>query len=332
MIIQNLHKKLKEKKVKNKDKKLLLKTTLFFIFFLSSFLLNAQDNISHSLEVEEKNSLLFQENFFKALSHKAIFNYQKAILFLEKCDELLPNNKATLFELSKNYYKLSKYNQALEYVNSALKIESDNLWLQEHKVAILRRMANFDDAILVQQKIADKYPKKKQYLVFLHLQNNDILNSKKIIKELKIAKLLNSRLRRIDEKLNAPKKQINKPKIEITNTNLEASFKKEKSFKFLKPLLKKLALNNDSNLLKYSEQGLALFPAQPYVYLMSGKAFNNNKQHKKALESLQNGIDFVIDNNEIEAKFYIEMAEAYKGLKNIKKANLYKNKAAKILK
>ena len=193
-------------------------------------------------------------------------------------------------------------------------------------------MANFDDAILVQQKIADKHPKKKQYLVFLHLQNNDVLNAKKIIKELKIAKLLNSRLRRIDEKLNAPKKQINKPKVEITNTNLEASFKKEKSFKFLKPLLKKLALNNDSNLLKYSEQGLALFPAQPYVYLMNGKALNNNKQHKKALESLQNGIDFVIDNNEIEAKFYIEMAEAYKGLKNIKKANLYKNKAAKILK
>ena len=77
---------------------------------------------------------------------------------------------------------------------------------------------------------------------------------------------------------------------------------------------------------------LALFPAQPLVYFMNGKALNNKNQFKKAIQSLQNGIDFVIDNNEIEAKFYLEIARAYEGLNNPEKVKTYKKKAAKVLK
>ncbi|WP_217701341.1 tetratricopeptide repeat protein [Tenacibaculum aiptasiae] len=305
----------------------------FFLFYFLS--LKAQDSIPPSEDVSESDNIEFQENFFKALSNKAIFNYQKAIENLEKCNELDPNNKSVLFELSKNYVKLGRNNEALEYIKAAVEIDNENIWLLEHQVHILRKIAAFDEAIEVQEKIAHKYPKKKRLLVFLHLQNRDIPSAKEVLFELKKSKLLNARLRLIQEKLEetrSTKKTIKKEENTIASTDLKANFEKEKSFNNLKLLLNKLSSNNDDDLLKYSEQGLALFPAQPLVYFMNGKALNNKNQFKKAIQSLQNGIDFVIDNNEIEAKFYLEIARAYKGLNNPEKVKTYKKKAAKVLK
>ena len=299
---------------------------------LCSLFIYSQDSIPATEDITEKKNILFQESFFKALSQKAIFNYKKAIEYLENCNQLVPNNKSVLFELSKNYLKLGRNIEAIEYINLALNKEPDNLWMLTHKVTILRRVANFDEAIITQEKIAKKHPKKKQLLVFLHLQNRDVFAAKRVLSELKEAKLLNSRLRRILEKLNNTQPKATKPIKNNTNTDLRLAFEKEKTYNSLKLLLNELAPNNHADLLKYSEHGLTLFPAQPFVYLMNGKALNNSKQYKKALQSLQNGIDFVIDNNEIEAKFYLEMAKSYKKLNNTKKAKSFTNKASKILK
>ena len=323
MIIQILHNNKKGQESRNR-------VFISFFLILYSLFIYSQDSIPTAIGVIEKNDIQFQDDFFKALSQKAIYNYKKAVEYLENCNELIPNNKAVLFELSKNYLKLGRSNESLEYIHLALLKEPTNLWMLEHKVTILRRVANFDDAIVTQEKIAEKHPKKKQLLVFLHLQNRDIAAAKRVLSELKEDKLLNARLRRIGEKINNT--EVKKTKEKIVNTNLRATFEKDKTYNSLKLLLNELTISNHSDLLKYSEQGLMLFPAQPFVYLMNGIALNNNNKHKKALQSLQNGIDFVIDNNEIEAKIYIEMARAYQKLNNSKKALLFKNKASRILK
>ncbi|MEX6626729.1 tetratricopeptide repeat protein [Tenacibaculum salmonis] len=294
--------------------------------------MNAQNSVVPTMAISEKDNIAFQNDFFKALSQKALFNHKKAIEYLENCNQLRPNNEAVFFELSKNNLKLARSIEALEYIELALNIAPDNLWMLEHKITILKRIPDFKEAIKVQEKIAKTHPKKKQELVYLHLQNKDIVTAKKVLSELKEAKLLNPTLRRILKKINNKAVNVKKQPKKLVNTDLHAIFEKEKSFTSLKPLLIKLAVNKHPDLLKYSSQGLALFPAQPFVYLMNAKALNNNKQHKKALQSLQNGIDFVIDNPKIEAKFYLEMASAYKSLHNVKKANTFKNKAAKILK
>ncbi len=329
MIIQNLHKTSREKRRKNS---LFSKTLLFFFFLLFSSFLNAQDSIPSAVDVNERNNFEFQQHFFKALSDKAIFNYKNAIEHLEKCNKILPNNTAVLFELSKNYTSLGRNPEALSYIDMALTNDPSNLWMLEHKVTILRKLANFEDAIITQLKIAEKYPKKKQVLVYLHLQNKDVDAAKTVLSELREAKLLNAQLRKIEENLFARTVKVVASNKISENVDSKSLFEKERSFINLKTLLEELATENNSDLLKYSEEGLTLFPAQPFVYLMNGKAYNNSKNFKKALVSLQNGIDFVIDNNEIEAKFYLEMARSYHGLNDIKKSNSYKNKAAKILK
>ncbi|AUC16713.1 hypothetical protein BTO06_16860 [Tenacibaculum sp. SZ-18] len=322
MIIQNLY---------NTQQNNTLNTNILrwclLIFFISQFSF-AQDSIVLDASVSEKKMLKFEEFFFEAITEKAINNYQKAIDYLEECNTILPNNKAVLFELSKNYYYLNKTPEALIYGEEALSQEKDNLWILEHIVAIHKKNRNFPDAIKTQKIIAKKFPKKKRALVFLHLQNNDRQSAIRLLDELAEAKMLDSRLRAIKRSM-FPMAKTRKLEAITQNTkkeNLKTLFKKNKSFQVLTKLLDSLDKENDASLLIYSEQGLSLFPAQPIVYLMNGKALNKNKQFKKAVESLQNGIDFVIDDKALTNRFYNELIKAYQGLGDSKNVNKYQKK------
>ena len=58
--------------------------------------------------------------------------------------------------------------------------------------------------------------------------------------------------------------------------------------------------------------------AQPILYLQQAKAQNRSNQAKNAIESLEFGLDYLIDNPKMEAAFYTEMAKGYEILKDIK--------------
>lgn len=325
MIIQSLHKNSIDERRENRH----LIIIVPFFFLLSFFTSFSQDSIVTSSVKEDKN-LQFQEYFFKALSEKAIRHYQKAIDNLDQCNLLLPNNKAVFFELSKNYYFLNKFFEAIEYANKALALDPDNKSILKHLVTVYKKDRNFSDAIKTQEKIVNNHPKEKESLVILHIQNRDYSSAKRVLEELEKANMLTSRLRKIKNNLvfaSLYSKKARQPKTSSSNKNLEQEFQSEKKYETLEKLLLKLENENATKLLKYSQQGLELFPAQPTVYLMKGKALNTLKKYKEALETLQNGIDFVIDDKKLLAKFYKEFGKAYKGLGNKKEADKYFKKA-----
>ncbi|MFY7671892.1 tetratricopeptide repeat protein [Tenacibaculum sp. MEBiC06402] len=326
VIIQNLHNIQKQTLHPNISKFY----WCLLLFFVTQFSFG-QDSIVLESSVSEKKLIQFEEHFFEAITQKAIDNYQNAIDNLEECNILLPNNKAVLFELSKNYYYLNKLPEALLYAQEALNLEKDNLWMLEHLVKIHKKNRNFDEAIIVQQRIAEKHPKKKRALVFLYLQNDNREGAIKILDQLAEAKMLDSRLRTIRKsmllvKTKPPRPLRQAPKTNGTKEDLKLLFEQKKSFKVLTELLDELDKENNTLLLNYSERGMSLFPAQPIVYLMNGKALNKNKQFKKAIESLQNGIDFVIDDKSLENRFYNELIKAYKALGDSKNVNKYQKK------
>ncbi len=292
-----------------------------------TFKAQAQDSIPQVDAQLLKKKLDFQELFFSAITDKAIQNYQKAITALEKCNELVPNDIAVLFELSKNYHFLNRYVPAVNYAEQALALDPKNLWIAEHLVKVYRNHNAFDKAVSLQKKIIANYPKKKGDLVYLYLRKNDLNNAKLILEELKTAKLLSPRLRRIHNQLMAYQKKRRQAAVPSKKSgDLVAAFEKDSSFKILKPLLTKLDSAKDAKLLAYSEKGLSLYPAQPFVYLMHAKALYRNKKYKNALESLENGIDFVIDNPNMLKDFYKEFVKNYQRMGNAKKASFYKKK------
>lgn len=329
VIIQNLHKKTLSRKLTIERQKCFSLHLLSFVFCLLFLSVNAQDSIVPQSDITEKTSLQFQEFFFNALTQKAIGNYHLAIEDLNECNSLSPKNKAVLFELSKNFLFLHKIPEAIEYGNKALEIAPENLWILEHLVKAYKQNYNFNEAIKIQKKIALLHPKKKQQLVFLYLLNKNKTEAQKTLNELAKAKMLTPRLRKIKaslERSNITQKAAKQKAVSKKENDLKVVFKNKKSFKNLQNLLTDLEAKKDNDLLKYSEEGMTIFPAQPLVYLMNGKALNNQKKYKKAIESLQNGIDFVIDDAKMENLFFTELVKAYKALGDKKNIEKYRKK------
>jgi len=65
-----------------------------------------------------------------------------------------------------------------------------------------------------------------------------------------------------------------------------------------------------------SKECLELFPTMSIVYLLNGVSANQLKKHDEALESLESGIELVINDPAMKAEFYGQIGEAYFGLKD----------------
>ena len=76
-----------------------------------------------------------------------------------------------------------------------------------------------------------------------------------------------------------------------------------------------------------SEEQMQLFPSQPQLYYYNGLANNQLKNYKKAIVSLESGIDFIIDDANLEINFNLQLGEAYNGLGDFKKKDTYFVKA-----
>ena len=303
--------------------KVFLFSLLFFLISLNSY---TQDSIPEAKDFTEENKLKFQEFFFEALSQKSIGNHQKAIENLESCNQIVPNDVAVFFEFSKNYLALNKTFLAKEYIQRAIEKEVTNIWMQKHLVKVLMKENNFLEAIKVQQKIVILNSKERAALIGLYLQNSDYESALSLMDTLEKEHLLPLKLKGIKDSLTQRKTTI----VEETSVLVDVfkRFEADKSYTALKQILE-VSKNQLEQLLKYSTEGIALFPAQPFVYLINGKALNTKKEYKIALEILKNGLDFVFE-DAMEANFYREISLSYLGIGNKLAAEKYREKAMKL--
>lgn len=79
-----------------------------------------------------------------------------------------------------------------------------------------------------------------------------------------------------------------------------------------------------------SHKALDNYPSQPLFYLINGVALNELNQPKKAIESLETGLDYIIEDTKMEADFYTQLSKAYSLLNNTVKAKAFTDKAKQI--
>jgi tetratricopeptide (TPR) repeat protein len=78
---------------------------------------------------------------------------------------------------------------------------------------------------------------------------------------------------------------------------------------------------------KMTSQALDLFPSQSILYLIQGVAYNKLQKYDAAIESLEIGIDYIIEDVKMESDFYQQLGEAYTGKGNTTKASTFLEKA-----
>ena len=113
----------------------------------------------------------------------------------------------------------------------------------------------------------------------------------------------------------------------------EALQQDPKNFAIIKDvLLLQLDLDMDQKAATKSQEALELFPAQPILYLINGVANNKLNKPKEAIEKLEAGLDYVIDDIKMESDFYIQLSMAYKLNNNIAKSQAFAKKAEELTK
>ncbi|HFS68044.1 MAG TPA: hypothetical protein ENK67_07520 [Flavobacteriia bacterium] len=282
---------------------------------------------------DEESYLKFQDFFFKALKERAKENYDKAIEALDDCNQIQPENIAVDFEYAKNYYNLKQFDNASLFIEKTLKQKPEEFYVLEMAVKINRQSHNYDKAIFYQKKLVAKNPDQKNTLLYLYILNEKLDKARITYTSLEKEQLLDNRkdyFKRILFKTIAQKKTT-KNSTENSLAFEKQQFNKEKSFQNLKTLLEKeKQLQNYNELVIDSSEGLLLFPAQPYVYLMNGLALNKLNRFNEAIESLENGLDYILEEDKkLQQKFFKQLVISYKGIGDRKNEKLYQNKLIK---
>jgi len=104
------------------------------------------------------------------------------------------------------------------------------------------------------------------------------------------------------------------------------------NFGVLRNVLLLLIDNKDyEKAVKESAEAIENYPAQPILYLISGVALNEMKRGPEAIEILETGLDYIIDDTKMESDFYSQLSESYKQDNNTVKAESYAKKAKDLM-
>ncbi|WP_136667547.1 lipopolysaccharide assembly protein LapB [Flavobacterium sp. H122] len=126
----------------------------------------------------------FQEAYYESLKQKGIENYDKAIIELEKCLQLQPQNAVVFHELGKNYFFKKDYVQAEEAYTKATQIDPINKWYWIDLYEVYYETKNFNQGILTLQKIIPLDKKYKEDLVSLYMYTRQYDKALLLINEL----------------------------------------------------------------------------------------------------------------------------------------------------
>ena len=114
----------------------------------------------------------YQDSFYESLKQKGIENYDKAIVSLEKCIKLKPNDAVAYFELGKNYFALKQYSNAQNSFEKATQLDPKNKWYWLGIYDVSYETKNYPLAIETIQKIIPFDEEYKDDLISLYMLTN----------------------------------------------------------------------------------------------------------------------------------------------------------------
>ena len=407
-----------------------------------------------------------EDNFYESLKQRAIENYDKAIVAVEKCINSDPSNPVFYHELGKNYLALKQYPQAEKAFQKAVDLNPNERWYwnglydvyyqskdYQKSIPVVQKLITFDknmqedlvslymytnqrekalallkemekEMVLTKtmefyklkiqesnayakpeknelEKAIEKYPKEEQnYIELMMLYSNSNQEEKAFEVAKKLAKeipnsdwalvslfkfyLLDNNGKEASEALlnvlkndkvdmKIKQRMLNEFLLFVVKTNtyepelmqavdyisydttintpLEIGkfyFNKQlydKAVVYFEKGLKKdpedfntivLLINTYEKLQKFealvrlTEDYIELFPTQVNLYYYAGLANNKVTNYKKAINYLETGLEFLVEDVTLEIQFYQQLALAFKNLGDTKKEELYLSKAKQL--
>jgi len=191
---------------------------------------------------------------------------------------------------------------------------------------IKTKQNDYQVSITVQNKIVKLRPNEEADLVILYIKSGKMDEAIALLRKLDEIDRVPEGLESLKESLlqetpntivfdPIPIAENSKSKVDLLRDDYEL----KRDFNSMKLLLEReLKTKQFLELLKDSEKGLEMFPAQPFLYLMNGRALNNLRKYEEALKSLEDGLDYLIEDDLMKMDFLKEMSLSYMGMGNNK--------------
>ncbi|RKR14736.1 hypothetical protein CLV91_0815 [Maribacter vaceletii] len=300
----------------------------FFILLLGNNTAIAQED---KIDIEESAAVFledysddFQEQFFEGLKQKGIENYDKAINHFLKCKAKEPNNAVVSHELAKVYLLDKQYINAQNYAIEALNNKPENMWYLYTLVKALQLQGNTVSNIT--KEVPYSNLKLRENLSHIYYNQEKYKEALAVIEKLKRTDKTQVLYSKIKDALKKQESQISSVSYS-TSTITKTSNTRDNAAQSYKTRLQGLIRIEAYALVKQiSKEALEQYPLQPYFYYAQGLALNQNKKYREALTILEASIDYLIDDISLANKIYKEMANAYTGLHQTSRANMYLRK------
>ncbi len=161
-----------------------MKKTVFYFLFLV-LLCNPALLLAQTQPEEIKSdSDKFQDYFFESLLQKGIENYDKAIIALEECSKIKPDDATVYNELGKNYLSLKEYKNAYNSFERATQIDPKNKWFWLGMYDVSYKTNDYNQAIIIINKLIEFDPKYKEDLTSLYMNTRQFDKALALINEL----------------------------------------------------------------------------------------------------------------------------------------------------
>jgi tetratricopeptide (TPR) repeat protein len=168
----------------------MIKTLLIYLLsFCLSATVFAQPEAKKPNPEEE-----FADAYFESLKQKGIENYDKAIVSLDKCLKIKPNDENVFYQLGKNYFAQKDYPKAYQNFEKASKIDPKNEWFWVGLYDVCYETKDYNQAIIIVEKLIGFNPKYKEDLVSLYM------NTKQFDKALALINDLNDKVGATDKR------------------------------------------------------------------------------------------------------------------------------------
>lgn len=138
----------------------------------------------------------FTDQFFESLKQKGIENYDKAIVALDACLKMQPENAAVYNELGRNYLMQKNYDRAYQSFEKASQLDPKNMWYLVGMYDVSYETRNYTQSINVVNRLIAFKKEYREDLVSLYM------NTQQFDKAIELINVLNEEVGRSEQRDN----------------------------------------------------------------------------------------------------------------------------------
>ncbi|HBK82560.1 MAG TPA: cytochrome C biosynthesis protein, partial [Flavobacterium sp.] len=255
--------------------------TLFFITISCA-------NISFAQEIQNPEDIAavndaFENNFYDALTQKALENHDKAVVSLQKCLETVTTNPAIYNELGKNYLALKKYAEAQNAFQKAVDLNPKERWYWNGLYDVFYETKDYNNAITTVLRLIDFNPNFQDDLVSLYMYTQQKDKALALLKKMEQTTNLSEKMEFYKLQLEKTP-EVNKPK----KQDLEESIKKNPLVEqnYIDLIYQYAASNNEEKAFEIAKLLAENIPTSDWAHVSLAKFYLNNNDGTNAVNSV----------------------------------------------